>query len=321
MNKQHYKVFHFGILAEEQLKTSISNNLFIKKEEGTVINTTSTYYEISIDDVLVACIEKNIWIKKENTNNLISFTLRLLTKTVNHLEYSQQEFTNINDLLQELKIYHSNQKNMNESTIIDKYLKEKKLKFELKEIVTLTTNKERYICLNNNNITLDICKTNICDFYYSHAVLRVPLADNLTDTGLIESISRNVFEDKCPGRSAVIEWLRLAKPNIYNNLLIVNKNENLIKCYTATFTTDEDDNKDDNGFDYFFDPCPGAGVTFNNEEDRLKHAEYLNIQCKITEERRQFLLSKMLSSSEPNANPADKIQDEEDFDYFFDCGC
>ncbi|KAL9652699.1 hypothetical protein ABK040_015749 [Willaertia magna] len=187
----------------------------------------------------------------------------------------------------------------------------------MKEIVTLTTNKERYTCLNNNNITLDICKTNICDFYYSHAVLRVTLADNLTDTGLIESISRNVFEDKCPGRSAVIEWLRLAKPNIYNNLQIVNKNENLIKCYTATFTTDEDDNND-NGFDYFFDP--GPTITFTNEEDRLKHLECLSIQCKIIEERRQFLLSKIFHSQQIHPADIPVEEEEEEFDYFFDCG-
>ncbi|KAL9642620.1 hypothetical protein ABK040_009699 [Willaertia magna] len=300
MSKQHYKVFHFGILAEEQNKIVISNNLFIKKEEG-IVTTTSTYYEISIDDINISLIEKNIWIIKKDNN---IFLLRLINNIhSNHLDYTQQEFTSKDDLLQELYNYLSIHKET--ITLNNNYLIKA---IKLKEIVTLTTNKERYICLNNNNITLDICKTNICDFYYTYAALKVKLTEN--ECQQIESnnipIIRNLFENnnfKCPGRSAVIEWLRLAKPEVYNNLQIVNKNENLIQCYS----------KADDEFDYFFDP--GPTITFTNEEDRLKHLEYLNIQCKIIEERRQFLLSKIFHSQQ--IHPADiPVEEEEEFELY-----
>ncbi|KAL9642627.1 hypothetical protein ABK040_009706 [Willaertia magna] len=304
-------------IAEEQHKIVISNNLFIKKEEG-IVTTTSTYYEISIDDINISLIEKNMWIiKKDNI-----FLLRLINNIhFNCLDYTQQEFTSKDDLLQELYNYLSIHK---ETTHLNNNYLIKAIK--LKEIVTLTTNKERYTCLNNNNITLDICKTNICDFYFTYAALKVKLTEN--ECQQIESnnipIIRNLFENnfKCPGRSAVIEWLRLAKPNIYNNLQIVNRNENLIKCYTSKKDYEEEEKTIDvdDDLDYYYDSCPI--VTFDNEEDDKKHTQYLMIQKKIIEERRRYYLGdavERLCSLEETikaANPIDIDKGDDDLDYY-----
>ncbi|KAL9648978.1 hypothetical protein ABK040_008357 [Willaertia magna] len=158
----------------------------------------------------------------------------------------------MNNLLKYLSECYEKRNDLEKKTIICKYLQQHNNELELKQkkLVALETIKTGYT-YKDTFITFDLCKTKI--------------NIQIDNSGLT----------LIPGRSAVIEWLRLTKPQIYEELTIVNKAEDLSWCYEV-----------DDSFDY--DSDDDNSISFNSIEERMEHYKMLNIQNKIIVEKRNY---------------------------------
>ncbi|KAL9648969.1 hypothetical protein ABK040_008349 [Willaertia magna] len=272
------KVFHYCGITKECFQGALAmSNDFQNKYSEKVF--TNNYYELSIADIIIASIDNNIWLIEDESNQL---KLRILTDFNNQLEYYEKIFLNMNELLQYLLEFYEKRNDSEKKTIICKYLQQHNNELELKQkkLVTLETIKTGYT-YKDTFITFDLCKTKMYDFLFYHAVLKIPISEEnklCSIQNLLSNIQNyNSGLTLIPGRSAVIEWLRLTKPQIYEELTIVNKAEDLSWCYEV-----------DDSFDY--DSDDDNSISFNSIEERMEHYKMLNIQNKIIVEKRNYNL-------------------------------